>query len=422
MDDKLIDFQLYLKGNKANPLYSNAIRTKTAVEELFFKEAIKTSFLELIAYCEKENFKGWDPYDGLRSPLIRKNPLWRIPLIRLMWIQAFKKSPFNLRKIFFIDKDFNPKGLALFITAYCNLYKIEKKRDYLDIIEKLSNKLIDLRSENTSGAAWGYNFPWQSKVGLFPEFTPTVVTTAFASYALMEAFECTNISYYLETALSSSEFVLNDLKRTPKNGGFLFSYSPVEESCVYNASLLGSRLLSQCFKYNKDDRLLEYARSSILACVKEQRDDGAWPYGELPFQNWVDSFHTGYNLECINEYQLQSGDPSFSDALEKGYAYYIENFFRFDGTPKYYDKKIYPIDIHCPSQFIVTLFKLGKLSEKIKLAEKVINYTIMNLQDKEEGYFYYQSGRFLKNKIPYMRWSQAWMLYALSFYFLELKR
>jgi len=31
-----------------------------------------------------------------------------------------------------------------------------------------------------------------------------------------------------------------------------------------------------------------------------------------------------------------------------------------------------------------------------------------------EGYFYYQRHRFHTNRIPYMRWSQAWMMYALA--------
>ena len=32
----------------------------------------------------------------------------------------------------------------------------------------------------------------------------------------------------------------------------------------------------------------------------------------------------------------------------------------------------------------------------------------------ERGYFYYQVTPYYKNKISYMRWSQAWMLLALS--------
>jgi len=37
------------------------------------------------------------------------------------------------------------------------------------------------------------------------------------------------------------------------------------------------------------------------------------------------------------------------------------------------------------------------------------------MQDKN-GYFYYQLKKGISSKIPYMRWAQAWMFYALSEY------
>lgn len=64
----------------------------------------------------------------------------------------------------------------------------------------------------------------------------------------MQAYEITRNKHYLEIALSAADFVIKDLHRTPYNGGFLFSYSPLEgNDTVFNASLLGSRLLSYCF-------------------------------------------------------------------------------------------------------------------------------------------------------------------------------
>jgi len=49
------------------------------------------------------------------------------------------------------------------------------------------------------------------------------------------------------------------------------------------------------------------------------------------------------------------------------------------------------------------------------MAIKIAKWTIDNIQD-EKGYFYYQRYRFFTNKIPYMRWSQAWMFYAITEY------
>lgn len=380
------------------------------------KNKIKTSFNQLRIYCETHDFKGYDPYDGLNSPFTKIYPFNKYSFPRLIWIQAFKKSPINLRPLFLIKKEYNPKGLALFLTGYCNLYRIAKNVEYKQKIHYLANKLVQLQTKGFSGACWGYNFPWQSRTGFLPKGFPSVVTTSFVSYALMDAFDSTGNYQYLDSAISSCSFILNDLKRTKRGRGYFFSYTPLNSSRVYNASLLASRLLSRAYRYSKDNRLLENAKSSIIACSEAQRKDGAWPYGELPFQNWVDSFHTGYNLECISEYQKYSGDISYSSNLKKGFQYYLKHFFLDDGMPKYYDNKIYPIDIHSPSQFIVTVCRMNKLSEHKNIVEKAISWTFDRMQHKHKGYFYYQLRKGLSSKIPYMRWGQAWMFYAISFY------
>jgi rhamnogalacturonyl hydrolase YesR len=376
------------------------------------------SFKKLKEYCEKENFKGWDPYDGLNSKIFNTFYLNKVQFFRLAWIQLFKRNPINLRNLLLVPKEYNPKGLGLFLTGYCNLYNIEKKEEYLEKIVFLADKLLELQSKGYSGSCWGYNFDWQSRAFFLPKQTPTVVATSFISYALLDAYDITKDEKYLTTAVSSTKFIINDLNRTPKKEGFIFSYSPYDNTRVYNASLLGSRLLARVYSYTNDENLINLAKQSVTACVNTQREDGAWIYGELKIQDWVDSFHTGYNLECIYEYQKYSNDNSFEQTIQKGLDYYIKNFFLEDGTPKYYDTKTYPIDIHAPAQFIVTLYRLNKLNENKELINKILNWTIKNMQDKE-GYFYYQLKPSKSSKIPYMRWAQAWMFYGYSFYFRE---
>jgi rhamnogalacturonyl hydrolase YesR len=156
----------------------------------------------------------------------------------------------------------------------------------------------------------------------------------------------------------------------------------------------------------------------VLACCKGQSQDGSWVYGLLPVQSWVDSFHTGYNLDGLIAYEAMTGDKSFHDYIEKGFDFYIKNFFEEDGCPKYYHNQKYPIDIHCPGQLFVTLHRLHKYEEHKDLAKKVLQWTIDNMQDKK-GYFYYQLKKGISSKISYMRWSNAFMFNALSYYILS---
>ena len=386
------------------------------------------SFLSLKAYCEKEHFKGWDPYDGLNSKLFQALPMLKqSALCRLLMIQGFKRMPINLRTLALIPKGYNAKGIGLFLSGYCNLYHLLQKHpdwscklgaqdDIKGRIAELAELLISLQSKgNYGGACWGYNFDWQARrLFLFPKGTPTVVATTFCATALMTAYEVTQNRHYLDVALSSANFVINDLHRTLYKGGFLFSYSPLPgNDTVFNASLLGAKLLSLCYLYTKNDRYRELAYQTVEACCDGQRDDGAWVYGMLPVQSWVDSFHTGYNLDALITYQRATGDKSFRSNIEKGFNYYISHFFEVDGTPKYYDNRVYPIDIHCPGQLLVTLSQFQKYDEYSVLAERVVDWTIKNMQDKT-GYFYYQLKPGISSKISYMRWSNAFMFNALS--------
>ena len=376
---------------------------------------IKNSFEKLKTYCEVNNFKGWDPYDGLNSKVFKILQMQKVRFFRLAWIQLFKLNPINFRKLLMVPKEYNPKGLGLFLSGYCNLYKANPKKEYLEQINFLAIKLIKLKIDNFSGACWGYNFDWQSRAFYLPKKTPNIVVTSFVASALMDAYEITKNKLYLDIALTSANFVMEDLHRTQKNEGFIFSYSPFDESCIYNASLFGSKLLSRIFSYTTNETVLKVAKGSIVACTNAQRKDGSWIYGELSSQNWVDSFHTGFNLECIFEYQKLTGDVSFQPYLDKGLNYYFKFFFLKNGTPKYYNDKIYPIDIHAPAQLVATVYKLNILEENKKLVDQVLNWTIENMQDPHYGYFYYQLKKGISSKVPYMRWAQAWMFYALSF-------
>jgi hypothetical protein len=383
---------------------------------------IQTSFRKLKNYCEKEQFKGWDPFDGLNSQLFQSLPLIRKSLFfKLSWIQIFKINPVNLRKLAIIRKEYNPKGLALFLSGYCYLYKIQPEAEFLETINWLAEKIISMKSDGHSGACWGYNFDWQNRAFFQPKFSPTVVVSTFVGYALLDAYDITKNEYYKNTALSISDFIVKDLNRTyDTDDDFAFSYSPYDSTQVINATLLGSRMLALIYHHTRNAELINLARKSVAYSCKLQRSDGSWVYGNLPVQQWADSFHTGYNLECIAEYQKYSGDQSFDKHLNSGLDYYLRSFFLPSGIPKYYNNSQYPVDIHSSSQLVITLKRLDRIQEYKSILDKVLTWTINNMQD-QQGYFYYQKRKWFTNKIPYMRWSEAWMFYALTVYLSSIK-
>ena len=86
-------------------------------------DLVRAAFLRLREYCERENFAGWDPYDGLNSRVFRAMPLvGRSAVARLVWIQLFKRSPLNMRRLLFVPKQHNAKAIGLFLHGYCLLH------------------------------------------------------------------------------------------------------------------------------------------------------------------------------------------------------------------------------------------------------------------------------------------------------------
>lgn len=370
----------------------------------------------LLQFIQDEGFQGWDPYDGLNSKLFQSTPCRRSRFFRLLWIQLFKISPVNFRVLSLVPKQYNAKGLGLFLTGYCNKYIQESNSVNFETIRYLVSNILELKSIGYSGSCWGYNFDWQARAFFQPKGTPTIVATSFVANALLDAYEVLKDDQLLKEARSSCDFILKDLNRTfNESGDFCFSYSPLDKTQVFNASVLGSRLLARVYSYTQEEELKDSAKCSINFCLPFQRADGAWPYGTLPYHQWVDNFHTGYMIECISEYQKYTADHQYDAVISKSLDYYLTTFFEESGIPKYYDNKRYPIDIHAPAQLLVTLYRVGKLQENRDLVERVLKWVHENMWDKK-GFYYYQKREWWTSKIPYMRWAQAWMFYALSYY------
>jgi len=376
---------------------------------------LENSIKKLLDYCEADNWAGFDPFDGLNSRVFKAVPGVDTRFWRLIFIQAIKRSPINLRHVLLIPKEQNPKGIALFCSALIKLRDLRILEND-DTVCHLLNRLIELRSQNIDDYCWGYNFDWQSRAFFLPRFAPNIICTTFAGNALIDAYEKYGRADYLDTAVSAGRFLLQGLNSSGSDNELCFSYTPFDHGQVHNANLLGAAFLSRLYSSTGEKSFLDPAHRAVRFSVKRQHEDGSWPYGEHENQKWIDNFHTGYNLVALKKFSQYTHDDSLTDTIRKGYRFYRNHFFTVDGLPKYYHNGLYPIDIHSIAYSLITLAELSDFDESaLELAERVCKWGIKNMQD-ETGYFYCQKNRFFKNRISYMRWSQAWMLYALSIF------
>lgn len=364
----------------------------------------------LCAYVEGRNYAGYDPYDALNSPLLRSvcmGSKWA----RIACIQFLRRCPVNIRPLLLVPKGHNPKALGLFLEGYVRLQHLFPSEEKLGRIELLVGLLDKTRTNTASGHGWGYNFDWQSRAFFVPKFTPTIVNTAFIGHALLDAAEAGLDPRALGLAVPAGEFILNDLHRIPEGSNFCFSYTPLDRYAVHNANLLGASLLIRLWKHTGRAALRDAALSALGYSMRHQREDGSWYYSEKKGSRWIDSFHTGFNLEAVRRFIRAGEGGEWSAQYERGREYYRENFFLQDGTPKYYHDQTYPIDIHAPAEAICYFSEED--GESGKLSDCVLQWMLDNLRDRR-GYFYFRKSRHFTNRIPYMRWGQAWAFRALT--------
>ena len=363
-------------------------------------------------YLELQKLRGWDPYDALCSPLFRLPLLRSNRLIRLGSQQTLKRSPWNLRPLLRIDRQLNPVSIGLYLQGQA----LRARSNPRTVSQRLENahsaieRLVATSSPGYSGICWGYPFDWEARYASIPAGTPTVVATGIVTNALWTAYDVFGLNTAREMVLDATQFVLRDLNRTNgSDGAFCWSYSPVDRQAVLNATLKGSRLLAQAYALGGPSDLLEPAAGSARFVLSHQSPTGAWPYAATDARTWADNFHTGYVLESLYAYRQHSADASVEAPLEKGWRYYRDHFFSADLTPKYYDNRSDPLDATACAQAIITLCTFGDPGEATIAAQRSVD--ALGLQD---GSFAYQRRRGRTRRLPFLRWSTAWMYCALS--------
>jgi hypothetical protein len=386
------------------------------------KDALFRSISRLSGWLEKNDYKGYDTFDGLSARFLR--PLtFEKKILRITLQQSVRRFILNLRPLLGIKKHQSSKGMGFLARGFLRLYQSSGDDIWREKAEFALQWLIDSRSKAYNGACWGNHFDYQSRGFYLPKGVPTVVWTSLIGHAFLDAYDLLKKDQYLEIAQSSCEHIIRDMERYQYGEAVCITYVPGLNSQVHNANTLGASLLARTYSLTGTSSYLDLALRAFQYTAQYQRTDGSWYYAEAPYAHWVDNFHTGYVLDCFKYYLDTTGDDRFVAQMNLGYEYWKRTFFLADGTPRYYNHKTLPLDIQCCSQAIDTLvFFKDRDPESLQLAQKVARWTIENMQDAS-GYFYYRRyGRWLVNKTPTLHWGQATMLCALAGLFGSLRK
>jgi len=373
---------------------------------------------KLLNYLKDSDLSGYDVNDALNIPMFENI---KSKKLRLAISVFFRKSPIEFRPFFGMKKGHNPKGMGLFLSAYSRLYAKGILKDHSRATE-IYNWLIENPSKGYGGLCWGYNYPWQNRNRLLPRYTPTVVNTAYVGHGILDYYDITKSPDALKMALSACDFILNDLHITERKEGLCFSYTPLEADIVYNASALGASFLARTASYINKEELLVTATKAMNFITAHQHSDGRWDYGKDIDSGKVDiqtDWHQGFICDSYAWYteSIKKPDKTTQDALMKGVKFYRDVQFDEHGRCYRRHPRFWPVNTHNQAQGIITFSRTKNLIPNNQtMVDKILKWTVENMQSKKEGFFYFEKHPNYMNKINYIRMSQAWMLYALSWY------
>ena len=330
------------------------------------------------AFARTRAYRGFDAYDGLASPALRRLPG---TLAKRVATQAVKRSPPGCRNILGIHPRAMNKTLALFASSDARMGNVDN-----------SHRLIDsLLDRLPRPGAWGYEFDVQVRWAFYPTGTPnlavaTQVIEAFADTTRVDDASPERLLDYIHSEMTFDDSSL--------------MYVPHAEEFVVNAHALGTRML---WRLGADRQWVERCIDRIS---DSQRADGGWAYGEQGQTGWIDNFHTVNILDSLND--LLPEFPDIEPMLSKGVHFWLDNFFEPDGTPRYYFNKRGPSDVHNVATAVSGLVRLGASEPRCHEFLNGATAALLDMQSADGGFRAHRAG------VPFMRWNQGHATLALA--------
>ncbi len=370
--------------------------------------------------AKQQNYCGYSKFDALNSPV-----LWalaaRSRFLRAGFVFAVSRSPINIRPLLFVRKKQNPKGLGLFARAYFNLYQATNDSSLKDEGLRLLKTLLTLsRRDEFSGHCWGYDHPWQNVAFFIPAYEPNCVVTCAAGEAFLQAYHLTGDNNYLGVCESIAEFILKDLKQIDVGPDMrCCSYDLKSSWKVINVNAMASVLLAKIYSITQKNECKEASQKMMRWVISQKTDYHTWYYTDPPDASRIthDNYHTGFVLDSILDYLEVFSDTEIEQAWFDGLEFYKSKLFTDDYAPKWMYDRTYPHDIHGAAQGVITFCRAAAKDLSCRdISEHILEWTLSNLYDPKTSRFYYQKSKAWTKRFTLMRWSQAWMCYAMSVY------
>ncbi|MGA8678343.1 MAG: hypothetical protein WB621_24255, partial [Candidatus Acidiferrales bacterium] len=185
-------------------------KAAVASNDRLSKDQILESIHRLSEWLEKNDYRGYDTFDGLNAKYLR--PLtFETKFLRTVLQQGVRRFPVNVRPLLGIPKNRSTKGMGYLARGFIRLQQATGDKSWGDKAESALQWLIENESTGYSGACWGNHFDYQSRGFYLPKGVPTIVWTSLIGHAFLDAYDHFKRDNYLQVAASACEHISRDL-------------------------------------------------------------------------------------------------------------------------------------------------------------------------------------------------------------------
>jgi hypothetical protein len=156
-----------------------------------------------------------------------------------------------------------------------------------------------------------------------------------------------------------------------------------------------------------------------------QHKDGSWLYAINDKRDaFVDNFHTCFVLKNLIKSNLVLEDEQITKAIQNGFSFYKNHLLDHDLSPLPFAKlsriNLVKKELYDYAEGISLCLEMQKMDkEAVTIAEKLVKDVVSKYQ-KSDGSFTTRVNIFnIYNNVPYLRWPQSQMFYALTNYLIK---
>ena len=387
-----------------------------------FTNLVESAILRLDVWLTDHRWKGYDPYDLRAGQLAQflnrqKSPFgrrWASRIRRLL----FRNSALALRLSRQRPREV-PKAMGLFMSSYSRLQSQLGDEKCRTTVKHCADWLLAHESVGSPGSSWGYPFDWQSAV-FVPQGTPSIVVSSTVGEGFLDAYRMTGDRTYLDVARNVCDFITTGLNVTNAGQTSCFSYTPLDHLCVHNANLMGAAFLLSVADEVSTGKWRDAALRAAEYTLQRQNEDGSFYYESQESgqgRTHRDIYHSGFEIRALYRIWKLTGDSRYYEAVRRYLDFYKLAYICNDGAPARdeFSQSNASFDIHgCAESILCPSTLLADFPELATQLHRATAWTCSNMSNSDGSWAYSIDSKGRVDRMPYIRWGQAWMLRALA--------